>query len=132
MMTRASRQGEAADVPPDADEPGGLGWNAAAARVTLRRHWLFALLLTLGVLLRVMDRPKPRPAAPVGGRCGTDDACEPLFPGDGAAAVDSLLPFGRQQARDVTHGENDMYLGWEQRLDATVGLRRVARRQHLV
>ena len=28
--------------------------NAATARMTVRRHWLFVLLFTLGVLLRVM------------------------------------------------------------------------------
>ena len=79
-----------------------------------------------------MNRPKPRPAAPVSGRCGADDASQPLFPGDGAAALDSLLPFGRQQAGDVAHGEDDVYLGWEQRPDAAVGLRWVACRQHFI
>jgi len=53
-VTGVSRQDEAADVPPGADAPGGSGWNATTALATLRRHWLFALLLTLGVLLRVM------------------------------------------------------------------------------
>ncbi len=47
---------------PDADEPRGSRWNATTARVMLRRHWLFALLLTLGVLLRVMAQVAYQPA----------------------------------------------------------------------
>jgi hypothetical protein len=43
-----------------ADGRGGSRWNPAAACVT--RHWLFALLLTLGVLLRVMAQVAYRPA----------------------------------------------------------------------
>jgi NADH:ubiquinone oxidoreductase subunit K len=66
MVTRASRQGEAADAAPGAapgaDERGGARWNATAARVRLRRHWLFALLFTLGVLLRVMAQVAYQPA----------------------------------------------------------------------
>jgi hypothetical protein len=50
----ASRQDAAADVPAGVDEPVGSRWNATTARVLLRRHWLFALLFTLGVLLRIM------------------------------------------------------------------------------
>ena len=49
-------------MPPGADEHGGSRRNATTARVTLRRHWLFALLLTLGVLLRVMAQVGYRPA----------------------------------------------------------------------
>ncbi len=62
MATRVSRQDETAGVPPGADEPGGLRWNATRARALLRRHWLFALLLTLGVLLRVMAQLAYQPA----------------------------------------------------------------------
>ena len=47
---------------PEADEPSRSRWNAATARVMLRRHWLFALLLTLGVLLRVMAQVAYQPA----------------------------------------------------------------------
>ena len=47
---------------PDADEPRGSRWDATTARVMLRRHWLFALLLTLGVLLRVMAQVAYQPA----------------------------------------------------------------------
>jgi hypothetical protein len=60
-VTRVSRQDEAADVPPGADERGGSHWNVTTARVTLRRHWLFALLLTLGVLLRAMAQVAYQP-----------------------------------------------------------------------
>ncbi|HYA52530.1 MAG TPA: hypothetical protein VEG33_15335, partial [Streptosporangiaceae bacterium] len=49
-------------MPPDADGPGGSHWNATAARATLRRHWLFALLLSLGMLLRVMAQAAYQPA----------------------------------------------------------------------
>ncbi|MBO0817527.1 MAG: phospholipid carrier-dependent glycosyltransferase, partial [Actinobacteria bacterium] len=53
-MTSVSRQDGAAGVPSGAGERGGSRWNATTARVTLQRHWLFVLLLALGVLLRVM------------------------------------------------------------------------------
>jgi hypothetical protein len=49
-------------VPSGVDEPGGSRWNATTARVALRRHWLFALLFTLGVLLRIMAQVAYRPA----------------------------------------------------------------------
>lgn len=49
-------------MPPDADEPGGSRWNVTMTRVTSRRHWLFALLFTLGVLLRVMAQVAYQPA----------------------------------------------------------------------
>src|SRR5262245_31138 len=62
MASGAFRHDDAAGVPPEADESGGSRWNAMTARVTLRRHWLFALLLTLGVLLRVMAQVGYRPA----------------------------------------------------------------------
>jgi hypothetical protein len=61
-VTSVSRQGEAAGVPPGADAPGGSRWNATTALATLRRHWLFAVLLTLGVLLRVMAQVAYQPA----------------------------------------------------------------------
>jgi hypothetical protein len=60
-VTSVSGQGEAAGVPPGADAPSGSRWNAATALVTLRRHWLFALLLALGVLLRVMAQVAYQP-----------------------------------------------------------------------
>src|SRR5262249_59980781 len=44
------------------DDAGGWRWNATAARVMLRRHWLFALLFTLGVLLRVLAQVAYQPA----------------------------------------------------------------------
>ena len=47
---------------PDADAPGGSRWNAMTARVMLRRHWLFALVFALGVLLRVMAQVAYWPA----------------------------------------------------------------------
>ena len=47
---------------PDAAEPKSSRRNATTARVMLRRHWLFALLLTLGVLLRVMAQVAYWPA----------------------------------------------------------------------
>ena len=62
MVTRASRQDEAADTAPGVDKRGGSRWNVTAARVTLRRHWLFTLLFTLGVLLRVMAQVAYQPA----------------------------------------------------------------------
>ena len=62
MATPASQQDEAADAAPGAGERGGSRWNAMTARVTLRRHWLFALLFTLGVLLRVMAQVAYWPA----------------------------------------------------------------------
>ena len=49
-------------MPPAADEPGGWRWHATTARAALRRHWLFALLFTLGVLLRVMAQVAYQPA----------------------------------------------------------------------
>jgi hypothetical protein len=49
-------------MPAGADEPGGSRWNGVTVRATLRRHWLFALLLTLGVLLRVMAQVAYQPA----------------------------------------------------------------------
>jgi hypothetical protein len=49
-------------VPPGVDEPGGSRWNATTAQVALRRHWLFALLFTLGVLLRIMAQVAYQPA----------------------------------------------------------------------
>jgi hypothetical protein len=61
-VTSVSRQDEAADVPPGAAGPGGSRWSATTARAVLRRHWLFALLLTLGVLLRIMAQVAYRPA----------------------------------------------------------------------
>jgi Dolichyl-phosphate-mannose-protein mannosyltransferase len=60
-MTSVSRQDEAADVPPGADEPGGWWGHAATAQAALRRHWLFALLFTLGVLLRIMAQVAYQP-----------------------------------------------------------------------
>src|SRR5262249_61528522 len=39
----------------------GSRWNATTALAPLRRHWLFALLLTLGVLLRVMAQVAYQP-----------------------------------------------------------------------
>ena len=60
-MTSVSRQDEAAGVPPGADAPSGARWDAATALATLRRHWLFALLLALGVLLRVMAQVAYQP-----------------------------------------------------------------------
>src|SRR5215470_1295723 len=62
-----------------------------------------------------MDRPEPRPAAPVSARCAADDVGQPLLPGNGAAALDSLLPFGGKQAGDVARSEDDVYLGRKQR-----------------
>jgi hypothetical protein len=62
MVARASRQDGAADLPPDADEPGGWRWNGVMVSATLRRHWLFALLFTLGVLPRVMAQVAYQPA----------------------------------------------------------------------
>jgi hypothetical protein len=47
---------------PAVGEPRDSGWNATTAGVMLRRHWLFALLLTLGVLLRVMAQVAYWPA----------------------------------------------------------------------
>ena len=44
------------------DEPGGSRWNATTAQAALRRHWLFALLFTLGVLLRIMAQVAYQPA----------------------------------------------------------------------
>jgi hypothetical protein len=61
-VTSASGQDEAAGVPPGAGEPSGSHWNAATARAALRRHWLFALLFTLGVLLRIMAQVAYQPA----------------------------------------------------------------------
>jgi len=58
MATRASQQ----DAAPGAGQRGGSRWNNMTARVTLRRHWLFALLFTLGVLLRVMAQVAYWPA----------------------------------------------------------------------
>jgi len=60
-VTSVSRHDEAAGAPPGAGERDGSRWNAATARVTLRRHWLFALLFTLGVLLRVMAQVAYQP-----------------------------------------------------------------------
>ena len=60
-MTGVSGQVEAANVPPGANQPGSLRWNIRTALVTLRRHWLFALLLTLGVLLRAMAQVAYQP-----------------------------------------------------------------------
>jgi hypothetical protein len=62
MVIRVSRPDEVADMSPDADEPRGSRWNTTTARVMLRRHWLFALLLTLGVLLRIMAQVAYQPA----------------------------------------------------------------------
>jgi hypothetical protein len=61
-----------------------------------------------------MHRPEPQPAAPVGVRRGTDDVIKPLFPRNGAARLDALLPLGRQQGRDITDGQDDVHLGREQ------------------
>jgi len=61
-MTSASTQDEAADVRPGVDQTGGSRWNAATARAALRRHWLFVLLFTLGVLLRIMTQVAYQPA----------------------------------------------------------------------
>jgi hypothetical protein len=60
-VTSVSGQDEAASLPPGVDEPGGSRWSATAALAALRRHWLFALLLTLGVLLRVMAQVAYQP-----------------------------------------------------------------------
>jgi hypothetical protein len=60
-VTSVSRHDEATDVPPGAGERDSSRWNAATARVTLRRHWLFALLFALGVLLRVMAQVAYQP-----------------------------------------------------------------------
>jgi hypothetical protein len=49
-------------MPPGADERGGSRWDVTTARVTLRRHWLFALLFTLGVVLRVLAQVAYQPA----------------------------------------------------------------------
>src|SRR5262249_62064518 len=78
---------------------------------------------------RVMDRPEPRPAAPVSARCAADDVGQPLLPGNGAAALDSLLPFGGKQAGDVARSEDDVYLGREQGPGAAVSLKRGSPRQ---
>ena len=48
-------------MPPGADEPGGWRRHATTAQAALRRHWLFALLFTLGVLLRIMAQVAYRP-----------------------------------------------------------------------
>ena len=61
-MTSESRQDEAAGASLGAVGPGGMRRNAGRARALLRRHWLFALLLTLGVVLRVMAQVAYRPA----------------------------------------------------------------------
>jgi hypothetical protein len=61
-VTSVSRQDETADVPPGADEPGGWRSHATTALEALRQHWLFALLFTLGVLLRSMAQLAYRPA----------------------------------------------------------------------
>ena len=60
-MTSVSKQDETADVPPGADKPGGWRGHAATAQAALRRHWLFALLFTLGVLLRIMAQVAYQP-----------------------------------------------------------------------
>jgi dolichyl-phosphate-mannose-protein mannosyltransferase len=44
------------------EEPGGSRWNATTAQAALRRHWLFVLLFTLGVLLRIMAQVAYQPA----------------------------------------------------------------------
>jgi hypothetical protein len=62
VVTRASRQERAVGLTPGADEPGGWRRRGAMIRATLRRHWLFALLFTLGVLLRVMAQVAYQPA----------------------------------------------------------------------
>ena len=61
-MTSVSLQDQAAGESSGADGPGGWRWSATRARALLRRHWLFALLLTLGVMLRVMAQVAYRPA----------------------------------------------------------------------
>ena len=60
-VTSVSSHDEAAGVPPGAGERDDSRWNAATARVTLRRHWLFALLFTMGLLLRVMAQVAYQP-----------------------------------------------------------------------
>lgn len=61
-MNSVSLQDQAAGASPGADGTGGLRWSARRARALLRRHWLFALLLTLGALLRVLAQLAYRPA----------------------------------------------------------------------
>jgi len=61
-VTRVFWQDEVAGMSSGTDEAGGSRWNATAARVMLRRHWLFALLFTLGVLLRVLAQVAYQPA----------------------------------------------------------------------
>jgi hypothetical protein len=46
--------------------------------------------------------------------------------------LDGLLPLGRQQRRDIAHGEHDVHLGGQQRTDGAVGLLRIRRREQLV
>ena len=62
MVTGASQRDAAAGVSPEAPAPRGRRWDAAAARVTLRRHWLFGLLFALGLLLRIMVQLSYQPA----------------------------------------------------------------------
>ena len=61
-VTSASRQDAATGVAPGADEPGDSRWNVTTAQTALQRHWLFALLFTLGVLLRIMAQVAYQPA----------------------------------------------------------------------
>ena len=79
-----------------------------------------------------MRVPEPRLAAAVLGRPGVDDPVKPFFPPGRAAALDLLLPFGRQHGREVTHGQDDMHLGREQRPDGPIGLPGGAHREQLV
>ena len=81
---------------------------------------------------RVVHAPEP-PPAPVGiGRLPVDHVAEPVLPPAGVAVLDGLLPLGRQQRRDIAHGENDVHLGGQQRADGAVGLLRIRRREQLV
>ena len=81
---------------------------------------------------RVMRVPEPRLAAAVPGRPGVDHPVKPFFPPGRSAALDLLLPFGGQQGREVTHGQDDVHLGREQGPDGPVGLTGGAHREQFV
>ena len=81
---------------------------------------------------RVVNPPEPRPAAPVSRPLRGDHRVEPRFPSGGAAALDRLLPLGRQEGGKAAHGDNDMHFRAEQRPYGALGLLRAGRRQHLV
>ena len=63
---------------------------------------------------RVVNPPEPRPAAPVSRPLRRDHRVEPRFPSGGAAALDRLLPLGRQEGGEVAHADNDMHFRAEQ------------------